>query len=92
MTDPIQVLRAWTPPPEQGKLVSGEWTHTRDYSAALAQVEALVEAARAVQWSRGNPNDEAYEHQGTFTNGGDYVSKKRLDEIDVALAPFKENP
>jgi len=78
VTDPIQVLRAWTPPPEQGKLVSGEWTHRRDYSAALAQVEALVQTATTLVDKEFDPA-ATDDHNAWFHLVG-------------ALAPFKENP
>jgi molybdopterin biosynthesis enzyme len=51
----------------------------------LALVE-IAEAARELMDSYGDPTDEAYGLGGTFTAGGDYVSKARCKTLRSALA------
>jgi len=83
VTDPIQVLREWVTVTERayGRVRLTQTVTAEQATAALAQVEALVQAARESV----DIGDEINRCRICWDTWGNH-------EDDCALAPFKENP
>jgi hypothetical protein len=85
VTDPIQVLREWVTVTERayGRVRLTRTVTAEQAEAALAQVEALVQAARDAEilWA----------HKDATTERNTELFAKAT-AFYLALAPFKENP
>lgn len=88
MSDPRETLRALCEHSPHNPVPKGKYCLSCDGIEALALVDNLVRAAQAVAHSWGNGFDPIYEGGQTFTVGGDFVSLRRLKELDDALTAF----